>query len=98
MLMMDSTSPSTRNAVMDILNGAPLDFLFIDGDHSLRACHTDYAYYIQMVRHGGVIAFHDAARFPGPQQMFQIVADHAAEKKLFVGPGELRGIGAIVKP
>ena len=97
MLMMDSTRAATKQRVMDILDGQPLDFLFIDGHHSLRACHTDYAYYGQLVRPGGVIAFHDAARFPGPQQIFQIVADHAAEKRMFVGPGELRGIGAIIK-
>jgi hypothetical protein len=39
--------------------GAPLDFLFIDGDHSLEGVTDDYLRYSPFVRAGGWIGFHD---------------------------------------
>ena len=36
------------------------DFLFIDGDHSMRAVLTDLDKYVPKVKKGGIIAGHDA--------------------------------------
>lgn len=36
-----------------------IDFLFIDGDHSIKGCKEDYDLYAQKVNKGGYIAFHD---------------------------------------
>jgi predicted O-methyltransferase YrrM len=36
-----------------------IDFLFIDGDHSYNGAKADFENYGQLVRKGGVIAFHD---------------------------------------
>jgi|SRR5580765_1222380 len=36
-----------------------VDFLFIDGDHSLQGCRDDYNYYCDLVTSGGLIGFHD---------------------------------------
>lgn len=36
-----------------------IDFLFIDGDHSIAGCKKDYQLYSGKVRKGGFIAFHD---------------------------------------
>jgi predicted O-methyltransferase YrrM len=36
-----------------------IDFLFIDGDHSIAGCKKDYQLYAGKVRKGGFIAFHD---------------------------------------
>lgn len=36
-----------------------LDFLFIDGDHSLEACRYDYETYAPAIKPGGWLAFHD---------------------------------------
>jgi len=36
-----------------------LDFLFIDGDHSVEGCKKDYELYSDKVKKGGFIAFHD---------------------------------------
>jgi MMP 1-O-methyltransferase len=36
-----------------------IDFLFIDGDHSIKGCKTDYELYAHKVVKGGFIAFHD---------------------------------------
>lgn len=41
------------------LDGAELDFLFIDGDHSYDGVKQDFEFYSQFVRKGGQIAFHD---------------------------------------
>jgi hypothetical protein len=42
-----------------------IDFLFIDGDHSETGVRQDWDEWHQYVVPGGVVAFHDAATFPG---------------------------------
>ena len=44
---------------MKRLKGKYIDFLFIDGDHSLFGVMNDYVRFIPLVKKGGVIAFHD---------------------------------------
>ena len=39
----------------------PVDFLFIDGDHSYEGVSRDFALYSSLVRPGGLVAFHDVA-------------------------------------
>jgi cephalosporin hydroxylase len=55
----DSHAPSTRRRVEELLEGEPLDFLFIDGDHSLAGVALDFEMFAPLVRAGGIIAFHD---------------------------------------
>ncbi|HXX19651.1 MAG TPA: class I SAM-dependent methyltransferase [Candidatus Acidoferrum sp.] len=43
----------------------PIDFLFIDGDHSERGVQQDWDEWHRFVVPGGVVIFHDAAIFPG---------------------------------
>jgi len=43
----------------------PIDFLFIDGDHSERAVQQDWEDWHPFVVPGGIVVFHDAAVFPG---------------------------------
>jgi predicted O-methyltransferase YrrM len=40
--------------------GNQVDFLFIDGDHSLEGVKKDFEMYSPLVRRGGIIVFHDA--------------------------------------
>ena len=42
-----------------------IDFLFIDGDHSLAAVRQDWELWAPMVRSGGHVALHDARVIPG---------------------------------
>jgi predicted O-methyltransferase YrrM len=42
----------------------PVDFVFIDGDHSLRGISADWAYWSERVAPGGVIALHDTLLTP----------------------------------
>ena len=43
------------------LAGKPVDFLFIDGDHTEKGVEQDFENYRGLVRPGGLIAFHDIA-------------------------------------
>lgn len=55
----DSHSSEFRERVEQELNGEPVDFLFIDGDHTEAGVRQDYEDYGPLVRPGGLIAFHD---------------------------------------
>ena len=55
----DSHAESSLDRVRELLAGEPLDFLFIDGDHSYEGVKADYQMYGPLVRPGGAIAFHD---------------------------------------
>jgi predicted O-methyltransferase YrrM len=46
------------------LRGQPVDFLFIDGDHTYAGVKQDFEMYSPLVRKGGLIAFHDICAHP----------------------------------
>ena len=54
-----SQSEKVINRIKGELDGRPLDFLFIDGDHSYNGVAADFENYAPMVRKGGLIGFHD---------------------------------------
>jgi cephalosporin hydroxylase len=56
----DSHDEETFAKVVSALEGKEIDFLFIDGDHHYDSVKLDYTNYGQLVRKGGIIAFHDA--------------------------------------
>lgn len=60
----DSQSEAMLNDLKKTLGGAPIDFLFIDADHTYEGVKKDYELYSPLVRKGGVIAFHDIALHP----------------------------------
>lgn len=55
----DSHSTQTYDNVLRWLDGDPLDFLLIDGDHTLEGVTRDWEMYSPLVRFGGLIAIHD---------------------------------------
>lgn len=55
----DSHLPETLEATRRALDGREVDFLFIDGDHSYEGVKSDFEMYSQLVRDGGLVAFHD---------------------------------------
>jgi len=55
----DSGSGETLDQVKNALGGRPLDLLFIDGDHTFAGVARDFHVYRDLVREGGLIAFHD---------------------------------------
>jgi predicted O-methyltransferase YrrM len=54
-----SMAESTYRQLEAALGGAPVDLLFIDGDHSFRGAAHDFREYRRLVAPGGLIAFHD---------------------------------------
>lgn len=55
----DSHTSGFRQRVAESLRGEKVDFLFIDGDHTVGGVTQDYKDYKDFVRPGGLIAFHD---------------------------------------
>jgi predicted O-methyltransferase YrrM len=48
-----------RARVEEMLCGRAVDLLFVDGDHTEAGVARDFELYRQLVRPGGIIAFHD---------------------------------------
>jgi predicted O-methyltransferase YrrM len=86
LLQGDSHAPATRDALAATLNGAPVDFLFIDGDHTYEGVKQDYEMYSPLVRMGGIIAFHD---------ILPHTADEDCKVDLFWEELKQRSTGAI---
>ncbi|UCE66725.1 MAG: class I SAM-dependent methyltransferase, partial [Candidatus Zixiibacteriota bacterium] len=55
----DSHKQSSLRLIQEKIGDRPLDFLFIDGDHSYEGVKQDFKMYGPLVRKGGIIAFHD---------------------------------------
>jgi cephalosporin hydroxylase len=63
-----SLSPTALGRVRQALGGAAFDVLLIDGDHSYGGALGDFLRYGEMVRDGGLIAFHDIVPDAYPQR------------------------------
>jgi predicted O-methyltransferase YrrM len=57
----DSHKPETLDRLKVILGATPLDYLFIDGDHSYEGVKQDFEMYSPFVRKGGLVALDDIA-------------------------------------
>jgi cephalosporin hydroxylase len=60
----DSHNPDTKREIEEDLDGRKIDFLFIDGDHTYDGVKQDFEMYSELVREGGLIAFHDICNHP----------------------------------
>ena len=58
----DSHDKDTLQRVRNILGSEPLDYLFIDADHTYEGVKRDFQLYSPLVRKGGTVAFHDIAQ------------------------------------
>lgn len=73
----------------------PVDFLFIDGDHSREGALADFRRYAPLVRPGGIVAFHDVVGLPDVRAAWEEVAKG---RNVVVAGGHRRhqwGIGII---
>jgi hypothetical protein len=67
-------------------HGAVFDLVFIDADHSLKACAADIAAYGELVAPGGTLAGHDySGRWPGVRR----AVDDAFSGRATIGPGSI---------
>ena len=61
-----SQEQSTYERVLEVIGpdgcrqSSEIDFLYIDGDHTLNALRQDWALYSRLVRPGGIAVLHDA--------------------------------------
>jgi cephalosporin hydroxylase len=56
----NSQTEETLGKVKAVLKGRPVDFLFIDADHTYKSVIRDFELYSPLVKkNGGIIAFHD---------------------------------------
>lgn len=55
----DSHKFSTFQKIKQILKNRELDVLFIDGDHNYNGVKKDFEMYKTLVKHGGIVCFHD---------------------------------------
>ncbi len=100
LLRLDSHAATTRERVLDVLGGRPLDFLMIDADHTYEGVKQDFEMYGELVRPGGLIAFHDVIPDPtlpahevGDVHLFwKEIRDRFPHRELFA-PRDDRGWG-----
>ncbi len=95
----DSHAVAARERVERALAGRPLDFLFIDGDHTYEGARLDYETYAPLVRPGGIIALHDIANRSedvGVHRLWaELRASHPEAQDLLSPPPAAKGIGVV---
>jgi predicted O-methyltransferase YrrM len=106
----DSHAPATLAQTRKALGGEPLDFLFIDGDHTYDGVRRDFEDYGPLVRPGGLIGFHDIAQpgelVPGGAtllcgevpQLWQELRERYETRELLHSPDGFFGIGLLRVP
>jgi predicted O-methyltransferase YrrM len=102
LLRKDSHKPQTVEEVCGLFDNHPVDFAFIDGDHTYEGVKADFQNYGPLVRPGGIIAFHDILPRPDlPEIQVNQFWSEVREKhdtREFIGPegsGRKIGIGLI---
>lgn len=98
----DSHDAGTLEALRRLLDGAPVDLLFIDGDHSREGAALDVEMYAPLVRPRGIVALHDIADATGQLGVPAAWADLLDRPEFefgraFVSDGTWGGIGAALR-
>lgn len=103
LLRKDSHDAQTIKEVKGLFDTRSVDFAFIDGDHTYEGVKADFLNYGNLVRPGGVIAFHDilpTSEFPDIQvfRFWQEIKEKYPTKELIgiEGSGRKIGIGMIL--
>lgn len=100
-LAVDSHSAQAHHTLKGVLGNRPVDFLFIDGDHSYDGVKADFFAYQQYLAHDGLIALHDVG-IPDHHPTIQVrrfwnelePAKFVLEK-FHAQPGRSPGIGVV---
>ena len=100
----DSHSPQTHAELEQLLQGQPIDFLFIDGDHSYEGVKSDFHDYRRLMAPNGVVAMHDVAHamfafIEVPRFWNELAAESLDRTTIVAKPGDSPGIGIVrLKP
>jgi predicted O-methyltransferase YrrM len=100
----DSHDSQTLARVQELLGSRPVDFLFVDGDHTYEGVRADYELYGPLVRPGGLIAFHDIV--PGNEELVggvpvfwnEVKRSHETIEYVEFWDQEAYGIGLVRAP
>lgn len=90
----DSADHAKVFALMNHLGLPKIDFLFIDGWHSVNQCIADWLY-VERLSPKGVVVMHDTNVHPGPVVVFDAIDERLFNKKKFCTEGPDWGIAVI---
>ena len=96
----DSHDEKMLASVKRFLRGREVDFLFIDGDHSLEGVTQDWEMYSPLVRPGGLVAFHDIVQHSDGVTEVKPLWDRLKESHEhyeFCFAGTWGGIGVLIR-
>ena len=101
----DTTFEGTYRSVIQLLPGTVVDFLFIDGSHEYEIVKNDYNRFKDLVRPGGIIAFHDINNCSGPKRLFEEIRGQYKKSLAFINTEKMYkgapmlsfGIGLLIK-
>jgi cephalosporin hydroxylase len=79
----DSHALDTLERLKELLGGQPVDFLWIDGDHSAEGVRQDVHMYAPLVRRGGLLALHDIQADPHTAPLNQVAGVWAELKRRY---------------
>jgi cephalosporin hydroxylase len=92
----DSHDPAALDAVREALDRRPVDFLHVDGDHSLAGVRRDFEMYAPLVRPGGLVALHDIAGREGvPEFWRELRAERPSTTEEILSAGSNIGFGLV---
>lgn len=97
----DSHATETLERLEALLDGRPVDMLFIDGDHTYDGVKADHELYSPLVRPGGLVGFHDICQHPQMEfvQVNRFWATLDGDLETFIAyPPTWGGIGVVRVP
>lgn len=100
LLRVDSHAQSTLEKTKQLLGGNPIDFLFIDGDHSFEGVKKDWEMYSPLVRPGGMVVFHDiAGNYDDTEvkRLWDSIKSDFEHREYVTDSGGYYGIGVLIK-
>lgn len=92
----DSGKSEIINQIKLLLNGKLFDLIFIDGAHEYEVVKKDYLIYKDLVRPGGMIAFHDIVILDDVRKFWEETRPTLDRFVTFYQPDGY-GIGVIIK-
>jgi cephalosporin hydroxylase len=93
-LQMDSADRAKVFALMEELKLEQIDFLFIDGWHSVNQCLADWQY-VERLSPEGIIVMHDTNVHPGPVAVFEAIDEAMFQKAKHCTEGPDWGISVV---
>lgn len=95
-----SHDPATLEELKRHLAGRPIDFLYIDGDHSLAGVRADFSMYLPLVRKDGIVALHDIRTEGGGHEVQEFWTEAKRSyrhEEIVASDARSMGIGVVFK-